>query len=34
MGPETDTGWADSCRQLVVQLNDGGIHRADFQFQK
>ncbi|MDH4103423.1 MAG: ExeM/NucH family extracellular endonuclease [Thermoleophilia bacterium] len=31
---KTDTGWANTCRQLIVQLNDGGIHRANFQFKK
>jgi predicted extracellular nuclease len=31
---KTDKGWANTCRQLVVQLTDGGVHRANFQFQK
>jgi DNA-binding beta-propeller fold protein YncE len=29
---KTDGGWAGTCRQLVVQLNDGSIHRANFKF--
>ena len=29
---KTDSSWAGTCRQLVVQLNDGSIHRANFQF--
>jgi hypothetical protein len=29
---KTDASWAGTCRQLVVQLNDGSIHRADFRF--
>jgi len=29
---KTDKAWAGTCRQLVVQLNDGSIHRANFQF--
>ncbi|HWN09107.1 MAG TPA: PxKF domain-containing protein [Pyrinomonadaceae bacterium] len=29
---KTEKGWAGTCRQLVVQLNDGSIHRANFQF--
>jgi hypothetical protein len=29
---KTDPSWAGTCRQLVVQLNDGGIHRANFRF--
>jgi len=29
---KTDPGWAGTCRQLVVQLNDGSIHRANFKF--
>ena len=28
----TDPGWAGTCRQLVVQLNDGSTHRANFKF--
>jgi hypothetical protein len=29
---KTDASWAGTCRQLVVVLNDGTIHRADFRF--
>jgi hypothetical protein len=29
---KTDPSWAGTCRQLVVQLSDGSIHRADFRF--
>jgi len=29
---KTDGSWAGTCRQLVVQLNDGSIHRANFKF--
>jgi hypothetical protein len=29
---KTDSGWAGTCRQLVVELNDGSIHRANFRF--
>jgi hypothetical protein len=29
---KTDAGWAGTCRQLVLQLNDGTIHRANFKF--
>lgn len=29
---KTDSSWAGTCRQLVVQLSDGSIHRADFRF--
>jgi hypothetical protein len=29
---KTESGWAGTCRQLVVQLNDGSIHRANFKF--
>ena len=29
---KTEQSWAGTCRQLVVQLNDGSIHRADFKF--
>jgi tripartite motif-containing protein 71 len=29
---KTDASWAGTCRQLVVQLNDGSIHLADFRF--
>jgi sugar lactone lactonase YvrE len=29
---KTEQSWAGTCRQLVVQLNDGSIYRADFKF--
>jgi hypothetical protein len=29
---KTNSSWAGTCRQLVVQLNDGSIHRANFKF--
>jgi Domain of unknown function (DUF5011)/HYR domain/NHL repeat/PKD domain len=29
---KTEKSWAGTCRQLVVMLNDGSIHRADFKF--
>ncbi|HMG30571.1 MAG TPA: PxKF domain-containing protein, partial [Jiangellaceae bacterium] len=29
---ETDAGWVGTCRQLIVTLNDGTQHRANFQF--
>lgn len=29
---KTEQGWAGTCRQLVVELNDGTIHRANFKF--
>jgi surface protein with Ig-like domain/HYR domain-containing protein len=29
---KTDASWAGTCRQLVVQLSDGSLHRADFKF--
>ena len=29
---KTDKSWAGTCRQLVVQLTDGSIHTAQFQF--
>ena len=29
---KTEASWAGTCRQLVVELNDGTIHRANFQF--
>jgi len=31
---KTDKGWAGTCRQLVVMLNDGTYHRANFNFTK
>ncbi|HYY95996.1 MAG TPA: PxKF domain-containing protein, partial [Pyrinomonadaceae bacterium] len=29
---KTDSSWAGSCRQLVVTLNDGSVHVANFKF--
>ncbi|HSL30709.1 MAG TPA: PxKF domain-containing protein, partial [Anaerolineales bacterium] len=29
---KTNKSWANSCRQLVIQLNDGTVHRANFSF--
>jgi DNA-binding beta-propeller fold protein YncE len=29
---KTDAAWAGTCQQLVVQLNDGSVHRANFKF--
>jgi hypothetical protein len=29
---KTDPSWAGTCRQLVVTLNDGTVHRANFKF--
>jgi hypothetical protein len=29
---KTDRAWANSCRQLVLQLAGGEVHRANFQF--
>jgi hypothetical protein len=29
---KTNSAWAGTCRQLVLQLNDGSIHRANFRF--
>ena len=29
---KTEPGWAGTCRQLAVQLNDGSTHRANFKF--
>ena len=29
---KTDPSWAGTCRQLVVTLNDGSTHRANFKF--
>ncbi len=31
---KTDKAWAGTCRQLVVKLNDGTFHRANFKFVK
>jgi hypothetical protein len=29
---KTESSWANTCRQLVITLNDGSIHRANFKF--
>lgn len=29
---KTEKAWAGTCRQLVVKLNDGTFHRANFKF--
>jgi hypothetical protein len=29
---KTDSSWAGTCRQLVMQLDDGSVHRANFKF--
>ena len=29
---QTEAGWAGTCRQLIIQLNDGSEHRANFKF--
>jgi hypothetical protein len=29
---KTDPSWAGTCRQLLLELNDGSIHRANFKF--
>jgi hypothetical protein len=29
---KTEAAWAGTCRQLVVTLNDGTVHRANFKF--
>jgi len=31
---KTDKAWAGTCRQLIVKLDDGTYHRANFQFVK
>jgi hypothetical protein len=31
---KTDKAWGNTCRQLVVKLNDGTFHRANFKFTK
>jgi hypothetical protein len=31
---KTDAKWAGQCRQLIVKLNDGTVHRANFTFFK
>lgn len=29
---KTDSSWAGSCRQLIITLNDGSVHVANFKF--
>jgi hypothetical protein len=29
---KTEKSWAGGCRQLVLKLDDGTLHRVDFQF--
>ncbi|HYX27856.1 MAG TPA: PxKF domain-containing protein [Pyrinomonadaceae bacterium] len=29
---KTDPSWVGTCRQLVIQLNDGSVQRANFKF--
>ena len=29
---KTVSAWAGSCRQLLIELNDGSYHRANFKF--
>ena len=29
---KTESSWAGTCRQLVVTLNDGSVHTANFKF--
>ena len=29
---QTDASWAGTCRQLILTLEDGTQHRADFRF--
>jgi len=29
---KTDSSWAGTCRQLIVTLNDGSVHTANFKF--
>ena len=31
---KTTSGWAGTCRQLIIRLADGTYHRADFKFTK
>jgi len=31
---KTDKAWAGTCRQLILNLNDGTIQRANFKFTK
>jgi hypothetical protein len=29
---KTESSWAGTCRQLVITLNDGSVHTANFKF--
>jgi hypothetical protein len=29
---ETDKSWAGTCRALILKMQDGTTHRADFKF--
>ena len=31
---QTADSWLNTCKQLVIWLNDGSMHQADFQFTK
>ena len=31
---KTNKAWANTCRQLAVELDDGSTHLADFKFVK
>ena len=31
---KTNSAWAGTCRQLVVELDDGSVHKAFFKFTK
>lgn len=31
---KTNKSWAKTCRRLIVKLNDGSVHTADFGFVK
>jgi hypothetical protein len=31
---KTDSGWAGTCRALILKMKDGTMHRADFKFTK
>jgi hypothetical protein len=31
---KTDRAWSGTCRQFVLELDDGTVHRADFRFTK
>ncbi len=31
---KTDSAWAGTCRRLILTLNDGTRHEADFKFRR